>query len=173
MPRPWLQHAPSTVLAAAFALVLMARALSAQSPALTPRSAALVVGGYQYDGGKGTIIGLHLDFPAWRVLLVEPSVSYFQTRADDGESRGFIVTEVQAQAQMSAGHRVQPFVGIGAGAAVGFSDGYVDALPALSASGGVRMPIANGWGAQAEVRLHLFLILLSPGELTLGVSHVF
>lgn len=175
-------HALTGVLAL---VVGLARCAVAQEKYPTA-SLALVVGPTHYSLQSrqgGGLVALRLASPLvpfgtdhW---LVEPNLAYASYRADSGQRRHVLVSEVQLQARTGA-TPVQPYVGLGGGLA--FSQGAP--TPAgrhptvlhltFSAGVGIRVSVARSWGLAGELRLRQLALFQGwTRELTAGLFAAF
>jgi len=175
-------HALTGVLAL---LVVLARCAAAQEEYPTA-SLALVAGPTHYSLQSrqgGGLIALRLASPLVPLgtdhWLVEPNLGYASYRADSGQRRHVLVSEVQLQARTGA-TPVRPYAGLGGGLA--FSQGAP--TPAgrhptvwhltFSAGVGIRVSAARSWGLGGELRLRqLGLFRGWTRELTTGLFAAF
>lgn len=163
----------------------LARCAAAQEEYPTA-SLTLVAGPTHYSlQGRhgGGLIALRLASPLVPLgtdhWLVEPNLGYESYRADSGQRRHVLVSEVQLQARTGA-TAVQPYAGLGGGLA--FSQGTP--TPAgrhptvwhltFSAGVGIRVSVAQGWGLAGELRLRRLALFQGwTRELTAGLFAAF
>ncbi|HEV8455813.1 MAG TPA: hypothetical protein VGQ24_13015 [Gemmatimonadales bacterium] len=102
--------------------------------------------------GTGVAISAGLAFrPTQRVLVVEPGLGFFFFRNDFGQGSHWFFPEVSVQAEAGLGS-IRPFVGGGGGIGIEARIGSDRVVGTLHAVAGVRLRLATGWGARAEVR---------------------
>jgi hypothetical protein len=87
-----------------------------------PSEITLLVGPSTYDlHGTGTSFevdaGVSLR-PLDRILVLEPTLGYFQYETSGGDSSRWLLFELSAQAEARLGSRVRPYAGSGLGGGV-------------------------------------------------------
>jgi hypothetical protein len=128
------------------------------------------------DAGErrsGAVVALRLASPfvplgieRW---LVEGGLAYNWYRADDGDLRHLLVTELQLQWQPLPG-AVRPFIGVGGGFGATRVVGHTTLHITGSASGGIRFLFNESWNLIAEGRLRrINLFKGTSPELTAGL----
>jgi hypothetical protein len=142
---------------ACLALLIAAAPVAGQREA-RGMMATLQGGAMQYDlAGTGTRAfgAARLQVPVLRHFTVEPGVAYMNYRLQGLRQAPRIhawFPEVQVQAELPLGG-VAPYIGAGGGVAVESMLGERDAVGTASVAGGVRLNIAEGWRAGAELRV--------------------
>ncbi|HEX6966016.1 MAG TPA: hypothetical protein VF166_09465 [Gemmatimonadaceae bacterium] len=159
---------PSISMSALSLLAVALSALNADAQERTPRSVTVVGGIYQFStepGVLGEVVGVRMDVPAGRFVVLEPGVMSLVRRVE-GAWRFAVVPEVQVQAQAPLGAGVRPYFGVGAGPVLGLSsnDGVEGAAIALSASAGLRARLSDEWDGRVELRVHAIDIILPVAE---------
>jgi hypothetical protein len=143
---------------------------------------ALVGGSTHYslqDRRAGGLIALRLASPfvplGTRHWLLEPSLSYGWYRADSGQRRHVLASEVQLQVQAGTSP-VQPYAGVGGGLALSRGDSTAAGRRLLSlhltfsAGVGIRFAIAESWGLVGELRVRRLALFRGwTRELTAGL----
>jgi hypothetical protein len=139
-----------------------------------PRVLALVAGPAEYDlagNGWSWTAAVRLGIPLTSALVLEPGLGFFTYSSQFGGDRvSFFLPEVTLQLQYP-GQRVQPYLGVGAGAAL-MIEGYDQSLgslgpiwgeldlsaepriePSAHASVGLRAEVVQNWGVLGEARV--------------------
>jgi hypothetical protein len=128
-----------------------AQSVSRQSPALS-----ISAGIFHYDlSGVATtpMVALRADFPLGRVMLLEGGFGVARPEATSSGARSTMLTpEAQLQFQLPL-RRVQPYLGVGGGAAIAARAGDVESSVTASAAGGVRAWLTPRTGVRAELRV--------------------
>jgi len=124
---------------------------AAQAPST---SLALLAGPSSYDlSGVGTGFAAAAQF-SWsplQILVLQPSVTAFSYRSQFETRITYLFTELSYQVQPRSG-RVRPFIGGGAGLAIGVA-GIHETVAALHVSLGLRVRVQGGYSVQGEFRM--------------------
>lgn len=136
------------------ATCITALALPAQSAAQgRTASVALLAGPSSYDlSGVGTGFAAAAQF-SWspvKTLVLQTGLTGFSYRSQFRTRISYLFPEVSAQAQLAHG-RVRPFIGGGAGLAIGVA-GIHETVAALHVTLGLRIRIDARYGIQGELR---------------------
>jgi len=155
------------------------------------RVLSVVAGPAEYDlagNGWSWTAGARLGIPLTSALLLEPGLGFFTYGSQFHDDRiSFLLPEVTLQLQYP-GTRVQPYVGIGAGAAL-MIEGYDQSLdpiwghldlsaeprvePSAHAALGLRANIVQNWGILGEARVRnisFFQANKAIMEIVLGIT---
>jgi hypothetical protein len=176
------------MLAAAAVLALPAAASAQQTEAQRATTISVHAGFMNYDlqGGDGTapITAVRVGVPFGRVFTAELGASAawpeqnfpagLLPTTDSERALLLVAPEAQLQVAFPAG-RIAPYLGVGAGLALDRAERRDDAGSTeftASASGGVRLALAERLGGQAEVRVRGIGADLESraAEFTLGLS---
>lgn len=139
----------------ALLVVMMVTAPAAAQEAADRPSLALVGGAWEYDlSGTGTswFAGARGSLPVGGPLVFEPGVTYARYGSQGGSDVNYLIPEAQLQIESLRGG-ARPFLGIGAGPALGWSNGDSQIDLSLSVGAGVRFDVSPDWGARAELRV--------------------
>ena len=162
----------------ALGLPLFALAISilTPTPADAQRIASWSIGGgvVRYDlaeTGTAPAATLRLEVPVTRTVLLEPGIMVAYPNQDVGR-QWIVLPQAIVQYRLSPGASVEPYVGGGAGVALGFEDegaSEVDVL--LTGALGARIGTASPIGFVIDARAHAigFDADASLFELTLGL----
>jgi hypothetical protein len=138
------------------------------------RVLALVAGPAEYDlagTGRSWTAAARLGIPLTSALVLEPGLGFFTYSSQfSGDRVSFFLPEVTLQLQYP-GQRVQPYLGVGAGAAL-MIEGYDQSLgsfgplwgdldlsaepriePSAHAAVGLRAVVGQNWGVLGEARV--------------------
>jgi hypothetical protein len=158
------------------------------------RALAIVAGPAEYDlagVGRSWTAAARLGIPLTPALRLEPGVGFFTYGSQFGGDRlSFLLPEVTLQLQYP-GRRVQPYLGVGAGAAY-MIEGYDQSVdpfwgdldlsveprlePSAHAAVGLRAGVARNWGILGEARVRnisFFKGNKSIVEFVLGAARYF
>ncbi|HEX6434644.1 MAG TPA: hypothetical protein VFZ87_10395, partial [Gemmatimonadales bacterium] len=114
----------------------------------------VAVGPAPYDlsgTGTGTSGGAFLAWRMARGLVIEPGVTFFSYESQFDQRSSLLLPEVSVQGELQLGS-FRPFLGGGAGAALGLEGAGETALT-LHAVGGTRVDLNRDWGLLGEMRV--------------------
>ena len=160
--------------------VLFASPVAAQSVGADGPSVSVHAGASQFDlSGTGTapVFALRAAFPLNSVIRVEGSVGLSRPEQQFQADPTSLWTP-ELQVQFSVPGQVSPFLGVGGGVAfeTGRDSGFDPGTRVTaSASGGVRVQVADRWGLIGELRVRGIgdAFQGSAAEWTVGVSRRF